>query len=316
MKILNTFFYANLAARAIALVISAAFILAFAASIAGADTVFMKDGATLDGNIVQNDSSLVVVEVGKGRMSIPASDVLRVEKNDKKGTPTGISIIQAQKHNEDLDQRTGLSAQKRDAVRAAIEPLWSPDEAVRNTARKKLVAMNKDMDIFKYLESYLPYSKGIVVQEIMQTLVDIDPAKAKDVILPFTQSSTPENRAKALEIAGSFKNDDDIETIARGLVDSDNSVRIAAAHAVANAEGKRATPALIESLKNPDPKVQNAAKDALKTLWGGGNIESAEQWTELWNSKSGEVKNPIDTSSLEPLVSQEELSGTTASHDE
>jgi hypothetical protein len=285
-----------------------------------ADTVYLKDGSTIDGTVIKSDAEAVVIEIGSGNTTLRAADVARIEKNDKKGETTTLSILRAKQHADALDRRTGLTAKQRDAVRAAIEPLWSPDEAERSAARKKLLAMSKEMSVFTYLESYLPYAKGLVAPEIMKTLVDIDPVRAKDTVLPFTQNSDPANRAKAIEIIGSYKSDDDLETLSRGLVDVDNSVRIAAAHAVAALGSKRATPALLEGLKSTDPKVQNATREALKRLWSTANtnvdLNTVEAWNAFWKSKSREVKDPISPSELAPLISPEALAEATSSHDE
>jgi hypothetical protein len=285
-----------------------------------ADTVYLKDGSTIDGTVVTSDGNSVVLEIGKGKTTLAAADVQRVEKNDKKGQVQALSILYANQHENDLDKRTGLTAKQRDAVRAVVDPLWSPDEAERSAARKKILAMSKEMPVFKYLESYLPYAKGLVAPEIMQTLVEIDTVKAKDTVLPFTQNCDPANRAKAIEIVSSYKNAEDAETLARGLVDVDDTVKIAAAHAVAAIGSKRATPALIEALRSTDTRVQNASRDALNQLWGNGSADAAlstpEQWDSFWRGKAKEVKDPLVPSALEPLVSPEQLAEATASHDE
>ena len=294
--------------------------LALLAAPVVADTVYLKDGSTINGTVIKNDAEAVVIEIGSGNTTLRAADVARIEKNDKKGEASTLSILRAKQHADALDRRTGLTTKQRDAVRAAIEPLWSPDEAERSAARKKLLAMSKEMSVFTYLESYLPYAKGLVAPEIMKTLVDIDPVRAKDTVLPFTQNADPANRSKALEIIGSYKSDDDLETLSRGLVDVDNSVRIAAAHAVAALGGKRATPALLDGLKSTDPKVQNASREALRQLWSTANanvdLNTVEEWNAFWKSKSREVKDPISPSELAPLISPEALAETTASHDE
>jgi hypothetical protein len=285
-----------------------------------ADTLYLKDGSTIEGTVTRNDAETVVIEIGNGQTTLSAADVARIERNDKKGQTMTLTILRAKQHQDGLDQRTGLTAEQRDAVRAAVEPLWSPDEAERAKARKKLLAMSKEMAVFKYLESYLPYTKGLVTPEIMRTLVDMDPAKAKDTVLTFTQNSDPANRAKALELIASYKSGEDLETLARGLVDVDNTVRIAAAHAVAALSAKSATPALLEALKSADPKVQNASRDALRQLWSTSsatvNLSTPEEWNAFWKSKAREVKDPISPSALTPLISAEELAEATSSHDE
>jgi hypothetical protein len=285
-----------------------------------ADTVYFKDGSALDGVITFPDANTVVVLSGPARMTFPASEVARVEKNDKKGDFKSISVIKGKQHEDALFQRTGLTAPQRDAVRAAVDPLWSPDEAQRSAARKKLVAMSKDMPVFQYIESFLPYSKPLLAPELMKALVEIDPQRAKNVVGGYVQDVAPGNRASALQLIASYKKDEDLDTIARGLVDPDSSVRVAAAHAVAEAGAKRATPALIEALKSPDLKVQNAVRAALKGVWSSENMQvdlkTPEEWRTFWAGKAGNIKDPLEPKDLTPLVTQEELSNATSHHDE
>jgi len=319
MEIHREMRYTRLGAAVLTGIFAAYSMMLLAGESASADTIHLKDGSSLDGIVKQSDADKVVIEIGKGQMTFSMADVARIEKNDKTGSEKTVSILRAKQHTDDLYQRTGLTAQQRDDVRAAMDPLWSPDEAQRTVARKKLLAMGKEMAVFNYLESYLPYAKDLVAPEIMKTLVEMDPAKAKDTVLSFTQNPSPVNRSKALELAASYKNDADLDTIARGLVDVDNTVRIAAAHAVAIAGGKRATPALIEELKNADPRVRNASREALKYLWNAGvnvDLSTPEEWDAFWNGKAHEIKDPISVSTLTPLVSPEDLANATSSHDE
>jgi hypothetical protein len=201
-----------------------------------------------------------------------------------------------------------------------VDPLWSPDEAQRSAARKKLVAMSREMPVFQYVESFLPYGKPLLAPELMKVLVEIDPQRAKNVVGGYVQDLAPGNRARALQLIASYKKDEDLDTIARGLVDPDGSVRVAAAHAVADAGGKRATPALIEALKSPDLKVQNAARAALKGVWSSENtpvdFKTPEEWKTFWAGKAGNIKNPLETKDLTPLVTEEDLANATSSHDE
>ena len=285
-----------------------------------ADTVHFKDGSTIDGVVSTPNPDTIAIDAGTGRVTFPAADVARIEKNDKKGDVANLINRQSKQHQDSITERTGLTEQQRDLVRAVVDPLWSPDEGERNAARRKLVEMSKQMPVFQYIESCLPYTKPLVVPEFMKTLVAIDPQRAKGVIAPYTQDRTPGTRAKALELIGAYGKEDDVETLSRGLVDLEPSVRISAAHALGEAGSKGATPALIEQLKNVDPKVQNAARAALKQLWSSANVKAdlntVEEWKTFWTNKAGSVKDPVDPKSLVPLVSQEDLALTSPNHDE
>ncbi len=290
------------------------------ASIAFGDTVFMKDGSSLDGEVVQSGNDAVTLRVGSGQMTLQTADVDRIEKNDKKGDAKRLSAVVSKQHQDSLDQRTGLNAEQRDKVRGAIDPLWSPDEAERNTARRKLVAMNKEMPIFQYIESYMPYSKGLIVPELMKALVEIDPGRAKGVLQQYVQNRDPANRAQAIELIGAYKKKDDMELLAQGLVDLDPGVRVAASHAIAGAGETGATPVLLDNLNHPDPRVQNAARAALQSIWNthGAPSEpkSADEWKAYWARNADSVKDAFDPASLDPLVSKDELAQESPMHDE
>jgi len=285
-----------------------------------ADTVFFKDGTTLDGVVTRPNADTIVIQIGKGKTTFAAVDVANVEMNDKKGDNLNINRIHAQRRADFLLERTGLTREQRDRVRDAIDPLWSPDEATRNAARKKLVAMSNEMSVFKYIVSTLPYSKGLVVPELMRVLVDIDPKQAKNVLGQRSQDLDPRNRARALELLGSYKKPEDLDTVARGMVDLDPRVQIAAAHGLAVSGQKGTTPVLLEGLKSNDMKVRNACREALKQLWSTANtavdFETANEWRGYWNTKAARVENVIKASGLTPLVTPEDLENVNPEHDE
>ncbi len=285
------------------------------AAVAAADTVRLRDGSTFDGVVSRSDSNGVVLQMGGGTVSLPAADVVSIEKNDKKGDTNKLSRVTGQKHNDSLFERTGLTREQRDTVRDAIEPLWSPDEAQRNAARKKLVEMGRQMPVFQFIETTMPYAKGLVVPELMQVLVDIDPKRAKNVLIQHVEDLDPGNRAKALKLIASYKQAEDLDTLARGVKDPDNSVRVAAVEALAKSGDPRTTPALIEGLRANDPRVQNAARTALSLLWQT-ELKTTEEWAGFWSSRAGNVKDPIDPAKLAPLVTAEELARTNKDHDE
>lgn len=57
-------------------------VLAFALPALGsADEVFLKSGGKMTGEVVSEDGQIVVLEVGPGRVSVPAARVLRIERS-------------------------------------------------------------------------------------------------------------------------------------------------------------------------------------------------------------------------------------------
>jgi len=288
---------------------------------AWADTVHFADGTTMDGVVSRPDPATIVIQSGKARMTFPADKVASIEKNDKTGDAAELANITGKKHAQQLDERTGLSRAQRDEVRRVVEGLWSPDERVRNEARAQLVAMNKQVPVYRFLEQYVGYAKGAIVPEILKTLAEIDPQQTRGVIIAQTGNTDPSCRAKALDLMSSQGNPEDVDTVARGLVDMEPDVRVAAANALAKMGDARATPALIENVSSADPRVRNAARAALAAIWkeqGGGGLAEADAaaWQTLWKEKGAQVEQALDGAALEPLVTPEDMEGLSANHDE
>lgn len=288
---------------------------------AWADTIRFKDGSTMDGVVSRPDDATIAVQSGKARLTFPADTVASIEANDKTGDSASLANIAGKQHAQQLDERTGLNRAQRDEVRRVVEGLWSPDERVRNEARAQLVAMNKQMPVYRFLEQYVGYAKGAIVPEILKTLSEIDPQQTRGIVIGQTQNTDPGCRAKALDLMASQGNPEDVDTVARGLVDMEPDVRIAAANALARMGDARATPALIENVASADPRVRNAARSALAAIWkekGGGGLAEADAaaWQRFWSDNARQVQQPIDNAALEPLVTPEAMEGLSASHDE
>jgi len=292
----------------------------FLLSNASGDTVKFKDGSSVDGIVTQPNPDTIIIQVGKAKMTFTNAEVESVEKNDKKGEEGKTIDMVAKRHNDYIEQRTGLSREQRDAVRKLTGSLRSEDEAERNAARRKLVEMGKSARVFDYIETSLPFVTGAAVPQLMQTLVEMDPERAANVVAQRVGDLDPRNRGKAIELMATYKKPENTETIARGIVDLDPNVRVAAAHALASCGDKAVTPALIKGLSDPDPRVQNASRSALQSLWSDGgttvDFTKPEEWNTFWSSKSGNVKNAVDATKLAPLITQEDLAGATPDHDE
>jgi len=288
---------------------------------AWADTVHFKDGSALDGKVMRPNADTILIQVGTAKFTFPACDVASVESNDKAGAPAKVGSLVAKRRADWLQERTGLDRRQRDQVRHAMDPLWSPDEGVRNEARRRLVAMAQDMSVFRFLEASLPYTKGEIAPELMQVLVDIDPKRAEKIVQQRVQDVDPRNRGKALELLAAYGKPEGVEAIARGMKDQDNRVRISAAKALAQAAGRRATPALLEAIEgSTNQRLRNVCLNALKGVWSSGDteiaFETAQEWKAYWNTHAATVDKPIKTAGLQTLVSDEELAEATADHDE
>lgn len=273
---------------------------------ASADTVYLTDGSTLDGVVSQPNENCFVVASGSGSLMFEASRIQRVEKNDKKGSvDLGKVNPWAVKYEEDMTKRTGLTAAQREEVVLIIDKFASEDANERQAAIKKLAGMQKQLPIFTFLVATIDSYGARTLPGVLEVLMAIDRGKAIPIVRDCATNPVARNRAAALQIMGAARDVASVDTIARGLVDEDESVRVAAAGALAIANNRRATPALIENLGNLDKRVVNACSAALSKLWSEENAEvkfaTAEEWNTFWEGRSSTVSEPITTAKLEPL---------------
>lgn len=294
-------------------------VLLAAVAPASADTLYFRDGTTVRGVVLSDYGGSVVLGVGSGRMRFSREEIARIERDGNTGQTVKAAEQAAGKTNEEqadpLFKRTGMTREERDMVRDAIEPLWSPDEAERGSARKRLVDMAKRLPLFQFIESSLPYSKGALVPELMTVLFQIDPEQARNVLGQRCTDPDPAARGKALDLMASYEKDKDIETIARGTVDPDRSVRLGAVTALARAADKRSTPVLVACLGSRDVQVRNAALTGLQRMWNR-DVSTRQEWESFWDTKSKATQGALDPSTLAPLVSKEELEKAAPGYDE
>ena len=281
-----------------------------AVSNAIADTVHFSDGTSLDGKVTQVNENCIAVESGSGRMLFQVGRVERIEKNDKAGTiDLGKTSPRQLEFERELKEKTGLTAEQREQVVRVVDKLASEDSNERDAAIKRLVAMQKEVDVFTFLTNTQQSYGARVLPGVLEVMMAIDREKAKPIVRTCATDAVPGNRAAALQIMGSAHDVASLETMARGLVDVDDSVRVAAAAALAMAGSKRATPALLEGLGGIDKRVVNACTAALTKLWSTKDtavqFDSAEGWKQFWAEHAGEVADPIAMAGLEPLFEPE-----------
>ncbi len=277
------------------------------AAVVAADTVHFHDGTTLDGKVVRVNENSIRLEFGNGSMLIPVSQIAHIEENDR---VADFNLNQvhplAEQRREELRERTGLTAEQRALVRDVMAPLNSEDPMAVAAARDRLVALNKDMDVFQFLETSLPFLTDRYVPEVMHTLAEMDPERAGPVLQSRTQDVAPRNRGVALELLAATGSSDSVETLVRGLVDYEPEVRVSAARALAVAREMRSTPALLEGLQSPDAHVRQACRAALRTIWstesGTVDFETHNEWSGFWASRASLVEQPIDPNDLTPLI--------------
>jgi len=285
--------------------LTAIFLLAMPSAFA--DTVSFSDGTTLHGRVVWQNENTVRINFEKGSMTVPASQIVHIEENDKVADlDLNHAHPFAEKRREELRERTGLTAEQRSLVREVMAPLNTSNPQAVAAARKRLIKLNGEMNVFQFLEASLPFLTDRYVPEVMRAMAEMDADRAVTVLQKRTQDVAPKNRAAALELLGKVAGRKHVEKIACGLVDHDNQVRIAAAHGLAIAKDKRSTPALLEGLNNPDPQVRNAYRTALRAIWSTESemvdFDTPNQWKGFWSSRAATVEQPLDPSNLKPLV--------------
>jgi hypothetical protein len=108
-------------------------------ALAAGDEVFLRSGGKVSGQVVSEDGGSVVLDVGPGRVAVPASSVLRIERGR---TPLILYRERAARLAPDDAQgwlALGLWAQERDLVTRAREAFervlqLDPDNAAANAA--------------------------------------------------------------------------------------------------------------------------------------------------------------------------------------
>jgi len=288
--------------------VSAAILVAIILAIpmAIADTVYFPDGTTLDGKVSYPNPNCIAVESGSGTMVFQADRVERVEKNDKTGTiDLGKTSPWTLKIEKEMREKTGMSAEQREEIVRIIDRLASEDSNERALSIHRLMAMQQEVDVFNFLVMTMASYGARTKPGVLEVLMSLNRQKAIPIVRDCATDQVASNRAAALKIMGDAKDVASLETIARGMVDVDESVRVAAASALAASGSKRATPLLLEGLANLDKRVVNACNAALSALWSTENelvqFDSADGWKQFWAERSAGISQPILMAELEPL---------------
>jgi hypothetical protein len=282
-----------------------ALIAAFAVA-ASADTVYFPDGTAVDGVVTQPNPNCVQIESGGGKMLVQANRIERIERNDKTGT---IDLSKTSpwtlKIEKEMREKTGMTQEQREEIVRIIDRLASEDSNDRIVSIRRLVAMQQEVDVFAFLENTMSSYGARTKPGVLDVLMTLNREKAIPIVRSCATDQVASNRAAALKIMGEARDIASLDTIARGMVDVEDSVRVAAATALAATGSKRATPALIEGLDSLDQRVVNACSVALSALWNTEDaavqFDSSDGWREFWSKKEAGIAEPIRTAQLEPL---------------
>ncbi|MGC8844214.1 MAG: HEAT repeat domain-containing protein [Candidatus Hydrogenedens sp.] len=273
------------------------------------DTFTLKSGITFDGQIVDESADgIYTIQVGKKIFKYTKDEIANIQKNDKTGE---INLDEAKKEWEEKDklltEKTGLNKDQRAQVEALISRIQWGEEVDRVTAKNGLLELQKTMDIFPYLEYYLPSYSPTITPHILEILYKINKDKTIKILRDKILDSAPTVRGKAIELLAIAKDTESYNLIIRGLVDPDIDVCIITNYAIAHVGLKSVTPVLIENLSHPEPRIANSSKEALNNLWkielNNKKIDNIEEWKSFWEQHKNEVSGPIIyKKDIEPLI--------------
>lgn len=279
---------------------------AFIATAAYADTITTDVGVTFDGVVTETPDGNYKITAGDNVLFYQKSEIVSIEKNDKTGKLDMEKVAEeARKADAELTEKTGLDQSQRARVEALLPQLME-DGPGHIHARDTLVAMAGECDIYKYLEFVYVQSTPFLQIQLLDVLIHLDSNRAVPQVRESLTNSFPGVREKAIEMLAAAGDASSVDKIARGLVDPEVTVRIAATYALANLRQRAATPALIECLPHPDLRVSGAAREALATLWsdviGDKRPANVDEWNAIWEANKKGVSGSVTLSQLEPLA--------------
>lgn len=278
---------------------------AVACGMSTADTIHLKTGVRVDGQVLERSETGLRIRVGNRESFFPHDSVARIEENDKTG---GIDIERLRREAEarlrQKELETGLTADQRRQVEETIAMLGSDSTAQQGVALERLRNMNERLPIFRYLADDLTELMPWHAVGVMGVLVKLDPEAAAEVLRTQVRRDSGMCRAKALELLGVCGHYKSTNYMVRGLVDHDDQVRVAAARALGRLGVKSATPPLLEALSSGDQRARLAAREALEQIWAADNASFADAagWESFWISKRASTPSPYGGESIEPLV--------------
>jgi hypothetical protein len=283
---------------------------------AAADTIFFKDGTSLDGKASQPHPNVVRLDVEGGHLTFPANTVLRIEENDKTGQYSTRINIHTVRHVTMMEELSGgLSGDEQAELFQLMEPLNSEDAGERHRAAQAILAVGQEKDITDFLALVTTSTTERYLPQVLEILAALDPERAREVSTMHLTQQHPVSRSAALAQLARVAGADAAPTVAQGLVDHDPEVQVTAAMSLGQTGAREATPALLAALDSPHNRVRIASEQALRQLWGVADAQSPQEWRNHWNEHQASVSSPINPASLTPLVEEEDPLTTTAYHE-
>jgi len=277
------------------------------AACAAADTIYLNNGVRFDGVVRERPDGNYLVDAGGRKIIYRAAEVARIEQNNRTGAfDKEAARRRWAERDAELTELTGLTTDQRRRVEALMFELRTPHPGDRQRIRERLAAMQAEVDIVPFLAMRLRELSHRFSPWVLETIVILDPRRSRDYAREYMTHTHAGTRATAIELAGRLGDAESAGAMARGLVDHAAEVRIAAAYALAAVKARNASPALLQLLEDPDMKVINAARSALKLLYQdeteGRSLLTLEEWRGFYDSLTPRPEGTFALEGLEPLI--------------
>lgn len=279
------------------------------AVIAQADTLYLNNGASVDGIVSERADGLYQVRIGERTVVYRPTEVRSIEPNDKDGTfDREAAAARWEAARKELQEETGLNAEQRARVDELLAQLGQ-EGAARIRARETLVELSRDIPVLQYLKVLSGESSPTLKPWLLEAMMLIAPQETLPLVRDALDDPYWSTRVKIIELLSEAGDKASIPQIARGLADNQIEVRIAAVYGLARLGAKESTPALIESLAHADLRMTNASRDALRALWRNEldeqRLTTVDEWNAFYAQHSESIAAPIQLAALEPLVDPE-----------
>lgn len=166
---------------------------------AAADSIYLKSGVRIDGEIVKELDGVITLRVGDREVAYRSDSVVRQEKNDRTGVADREELAKRLARREaELREKTGLTREQRDRVKELMWDLQSPVEKTSRAAEDELVALGEEWDLVRYFNYHLPSLSPRFVSGVLRVLARLDGKRALPIIRRHVEDPDPASRETAL----------------------------------------------------------------------------------------------------------------------
>ena len=204
-----------------------------------ADTVFLKNGAWIDGRVKARNDKTIQIEIGKiGRMEIAASEVYEIEKNNRSGEEAfarkpGDDGNIVQQPTKEKSESEGTSEEEAGGTTKSGETKGSKEEARKDAEKSPASAGKEDpkAKIDPALKSRIEELVTELQRQKPQNRTRAERhlkaigAPAIPYLLPLVKHESDLTRVAAMRLLNDFGDETAVETCIDALLDSNEYVR-------------------------------------------------------------------------------------------